>query len=159
MAALELSIDKDWLRQRISFFYASGDDDPKDGEATGFDTIFDRPFLFGGPFSFYVHQGFNLAGTAVNFKQRDSLVPDFRTSKTEGQPNFVNPGVVIVGYGLDADITPKLKAFTNVNYIWTVTTDVTKQVLFTNHASNEIGLDVSLGVQWRPLVLSGDVRP
>ena len=28
----------------------------------------------------------------------------------------------------------------------------TKQVLFTNHASNEIGLDCSLGVQWRPLL-------
>ena len=53
--------------------------------ATGFDTIFDRPFFIGGPFSFYVHQGFNLAGTSVNFKQRDSLVPDFRTSKI-GRP-------------------------------------------------------------------------
>ena len=35
MAALELSIDKDWLRFKLSGFYASGDDDPKDGEATG----------------------------------------------------------------------------------------------------------------------------
>ncbi len=152
MAALELSIDKDWLRHKVSIFYASGDDNPKDGEATGFDTILDRPFFIGGPFSFYVHQGFNLAGTAVNFKQRDSLVPDFRSSKTEGQSNFVNPGAFIVGYGVDADITPKLKAFMNVNYIWTVDTAVTKQVLFTNHASNDIGLDCSLGFQWRPLL-------
>lgn len=152
MAALELSIDKDWLRHKVSIFYASGDDNPRDGTATGFDTIFDRPFFIGGPFSFYVHQGFNLAGTSVNFKQRDSLVPDFRSSKSEGQSNFVNPGVFIVGYGLDADITPKLKVFTNLNYIWTVTTDVTKQVLFTNHASNDIGLDCSLGLQWRPLL-------
>ena len=28
MAALELSIDKDWLRYKLSVFYASGDDDP-----------------------------------------------------------------------------------------------------------------------------------
>ena len=83
MAALELSIDKDWLRHKLSVFYASGDDDPKDGDGTGFDTIFDRPFFIGGPFSFYVHQGFNLAGTSVNFKQRDSLVLDFRTSKAK----------------------------------------------------------------------------
>jgi hypothetical protein len=152
MAALELSVDKDWLRHKVSIFYASGDSDPRNGEATGFDTIFDRPFFFGGPFSFYVHQGFNLAGTSVNFKQRDSLVPDFRTSKSEGQANFVNPGVFIVGYGLDADITPKVKAFMNVNYVWTATTEVTKQVLFTNHASNDLGLDCSLGVQWRPLL-------
>ncbi|MGI8482211.1 MAG: hypothetical protein ACR2MF_09145, partial [Chthoniobacterales bacterium] len=152
MAALELSIDKDWLRFKLSGFYASGDSDPKNSHATGFDTIFDRPFFIGGPFSYYVHQGFNLAGTSVNFKQRDSLVPDFRTSKSEGQSNFVNPGAWIVGYGMDADVTPKLKAFMNVNYIWTVETAVTKQVLFTDHASNDFGLDCSLGFQWRPLL-------
>ena len=152
MAALELSIDKDWLRHKLSFFYASGDDDPKNGQASGFDTILDRPFFFGGPFSYYVHQGFNLGGTAVNFKQRDSLVIDFRSSKIEGQAQFVNPGAFIIGYGADAEVTPKLKAFFNVNYIWMVTTEPTRRVLFTNNASHEIGLDVSLGVQWRPLL-------
>lgn len=152
MAALELSIDKDWLRHKLSVFYASGDHDPRDSHATGFDTIFDRPFFIGGPFSFFAHQGFNLGGTAVNFKQPDSLVIDFRTSKSEGQANFVNPGAIIVGYGLDADITPKLKGFMNVNYIWTADTAVTEQVLFTNHASNNFGLDCSLGFQWRPLL-------
>jgi len=152
MAALELSIDKDWLRHKVSIFYASGDDNPKDGTATGFDTILDRPFFIGGPFSFYVHQGFNLAGTAVNFKQRDSLVPDFRSSKTEGQSNFVNPGAFILGYGLDADITPKLKLFANVNHIWLTTSEVTKRVLFTQNASTDIGTDCSLGLQWRPLL-------
>lgn len=152
MAALELSIDKDWLRHKATVFYASGDRDPRNAHGTGFDTILDRPFLIGGPFSYYIHQGFNLAGTAVNFKQRDSLVPNFRTSKTEGQSNFVNPGAVIVGYGADAEVTPKLKAFLNVNYIWTATTASTRQALFTNHASNEIGLDCSLGFQLRPFL-------
>ena len=79
-------------------------------------------------------------------------MPDLRRSKTEGQANFVNPGAAIIGYGTDAEITPKLKAFMNVNYIWTATTEVTKQVLFTNRASNEIGLDFSLGVQYRPFL-------
>jgi hypothetical protein len=152
MAALELSIDKDWLRFKLSGFYASGDGDPRDSDATGFDTIFDKPFFFGGPFSFFVHQGFNLGGTSVNFKQRDSLVIDLRTSKSEGQSNFVNPGTVILGYGNDAEITPKLKAFMNVNYIWMVETEPIRQVLLTNHASNEIGLDCSLGFQFRPLL-------
>ena len=53
MAALELSVDKNWLRHKLSFFYASGDDDPTDSHATGFDTVMDRPFFIGGPFSFY----------------------------------------------------------------------------------------------------------
>jgi hypothetical protein len=152
MAALELSIDKDWLRFKLSGFYASGDSDPRNSHATGFDTIFDRPFFIGGPFSFYAHQGFNLGGTSVNFKQPDSLVIDLRTSKSEGQSNFVNPGAIIVGYGNDADITPKLKAFLNVNYIWMAETESIQQVLFTNHTSNEIGLDCSLGFQYRPLL-------
>ena len=78
MAALELSIDRDWLRHKLSFFFASGDDDAEErSDATGFDTILDRPFFIGGPFSYYVHQGFNLAGTSVDFKQRDSLVIEF----------------------------------------------------------------------------------
>jgi hypothetical protein len=152
MAALELSVDKNWLRHKLSVFYASGDDNPTDSTATGFDTVLDRPFFIGGPFSYYSHQGFNLGGTAVNFKQRDSLVIDFRTSKTEGQANFVNPGVFIVGYGLDADVTPKLKAFMNANYIRTCTTQPTELVLMTNHSSNDFALDFSAGVEWRPLL-------
>jgi len=152
MAALELSVDKDWMRHKLSIFYASGDSNPTDSTATGFDTVFDRPFFIGGPFSYFSHQGFNLAGTAVNFKQRDSLVIDFRTSKSEGQANFVNPGALIFGYGLDADILPKLKTFINVNYIRTVTTETTELVLFTNHASNDFALDCSAGFEWRPLL-------
>ena len=152
MAALELSVDKDWMRHKLSIFYASGDSDPADSHATGFDTVFDRPFFIGGPFSFFSHQGFNLAGTAVNFKQRDSLVIDFRTSKSEGQANFVNPGALIFGYGFDADVLPKLKTFINVNYIRTVTTETTELVLFTNKASNDFALDCSAGFEWRPLL-------
>jgi hypothetical protein len=152
MAALELSVDKDWMRHKVSIFYASGDSDPKNDEATGFDTVFDRPFFIGGPFSFFSHQGFNLAGTGVNFKQRDSLVIDFRTSKSEGQANFVNPGALIFGYGLDADVLPKLKSFVNVNYVRTVTTETTELVLFTNHANNDFALDCSAGFEWRPLL-------
>lgn len=152
MAALEVSVDKNWIRHKLSVFYASGDNDPTDSHATGFDTVLDRPFLLGGPFSFYSHQGFNLAGTSVNFKQRDSLVIDFRTSKTEGQANFVNPGALLFGYGLDADVTPKLKSFINVNYIRTVTTEPTQLVLMTNRASNDFGLDCSAGLEWRPLL-------
>jgi hypothetical protein len=152
MAALELSIDKDWLRHKFSVFYGSGDHNPTNSVATGFDTVLDRPFFIGGPFSFFSHQGFNLGGTSVNFKQPDSLVVDFRTSKTEGQSNFVNPGVFIVGYGLDADITPKLRGVMNVNYVRTIDTATTELVLFTNHASNDFGLDFSAGFQWRPLL-------
>lgn len=152
MAALEISYDRDWVRYKFSLFYGSGDSDAQDGNATGFDSILDNPFFFNGPFSYFVHQGINLAGTAVNLKQRDSLLNNLRTSKTEGQANFVNPGTFIVGVGADFDLTPRLRAFTNINYIWMTETDVVETVLLTNKSSNDFGLDASIGFQWRPLL-------
>jgi len=93
MAALELSLDRDWIRFKLSGFYASGDFQPTpDGVARGFDSIQDNPFFIGGPFSWYVREGFNLAGTGVGLKERNSLVPSLCSSKTQGQSNFVNPG-------------------------------------------------------------------
>jgi hypothetical protein len=152
MAALELSYDRDWIRFKLSGFYATGDSNPTDRTATGFDSIQDNPFFIGGPFSWYVHQGFNLSGTGVNFKQRDSLIPDFRTSKSEGTSNFVNPGVAILGVGTDIDVTPKLKVFVNANYIWLNETAPIKVALQTNKASTDLGLDLSLGFKYRPFL-------
>ncbi len=152
MAALELSYDMNWLRFKLSGFYASGSADPTSHTATGFDSILDRPNFIGGPFSWYVHEAPNLAGTAVNLKQNDSLIPDFRSSKTEDQSNFVNPGVMILGAGIDADVTPKLRAFANVNYIWFAQTAPIKLALMTDQASRNFGLDTSIGVKYRPLL-------
>ena len=157
MAALELSYDRDWIRFKLSGFYASGDSDPTDRTARGFDSIIDHPFFVGGPFSWYVHQGFNLAGTAVSLKQRDSLIPNLRTSKTEGQSNFVNPGVFILGAATDIDVTPKLKAFANVNYIWLAETKPVEIALQTNKTRDELGLDCSLGFKYRPLLIDNIV--
>ncbi len=43
MAAVELSYDRDWVRFRTSYFFASGDDDITDGRGEGFDTILRQP--------------------------------------------------------------------------------------------------------------------
>jgi len=152
MAAAEVSYDRDWMRYKASVIFASGDNDADDGEANGFDTIVDNPNFVGGPFSFYVRQGFNLGGTVVNLKQRNSLVPNLRTSKTQGQANFVNPGVFIAGLGLEAEVTPKLKAFANANYIRFVAMDTIRTALLTDKIDYELGLDLSLGVQYRPFL-------
>src|SRR5437016_6362999 len=140
------------MRYKASVVYASGDSNAKDGEANGFDTIVDNPNFTGGPFSWYVHQGFNLAGTAVGLKQRNSLVPDLRTSKTEGQANFVNPGVFLAGVGVEIEVTPKLRSFINANYIRFMETDPIKTALFTDRVDNEFGYDLSIGFQYRPLL-------
>ena len=100
----------------------------------------------------FAHQGFNLGGTAVDLKERDSLVLDLRSSKTEGQSNFVNPGVAILGIGTDADITPKLRLFSNLNYIWIPADEAIKPALETNQGNNQLGLDYSIGFKYRPLL-------
>lgn len=112
----------------------------------------DDPSFIGGPFSWYSHEGFNLGGTAVDLKERDSLVMDLRSSKSEGQANFVNPGAAILGIGADADITPKLRFFTNLNYIWIPADETIKVALQTNRGDNQLGLDYSLGFKYRPLL-------
>ena len=152
MAAFEVSYDRDWFRLKLSGFYASGDSRPTDRTAHGFDTILDNPSFVGGPFSWYVHEGINLPGTGMNLKQGDSLVMNLRSSKTEGQSNFVNPGALILGFGLDMDVTPKLKAFTNVNYIWMVEPASIKAALQTDRVRNDLGLDASLGFKYRPFL-------
>ncbi|MBI3881081.1 MAG: hypothetical protein HY301_13600 [Verrucomicrobia bacterium] len=152
MAALELSYDRDWIRYKASVFYASGDSNADDGKGRGFDTIVDNPNFTGGPFSYYVRQGFNLGGSAVNLKQRGSLVTSLRTSKTQGQANFVNPGAFVAGLGADIDVTPKLRAFINANYIRFAETDSLKNVLLTDNVDGELGWDFSLGVQYRPFL-------
>ena len=46
-AAAEASIDFDWVRLRFSTLFGSGDDDPFDRKAKGFDAIFENPIFAG----------------------------------------------------------------------------------------------------------------
>lgn len=152
MGAVELSYDIDWIRYKASIFYSSGDGDASNGTATGFDSIVDNTNFFGGPFSYFVRQGFNLAGTLVNVKQRFSLMPNLRTLKAEGQANFVNPGLRMVGVGADLELTPKVRAFFNANYILFDNTDTLKTALLTNQVHKAFGADLSIGFLWRPIL-------
>lgn len=148
MGALELSYDRDWLRFRSSYFVSSGDNDPNDGKATGFDTIFDNPNFAGGQFSYWQRQQIKLLG--VNLVNRMSLVPDLRSSKFQGQSNFVNPGLHLVNFGMDAEVTPKFRTIANVNFLWFDQTAVLEQFVFQDGIHNFIGADLSLGFEYRP---------
>ncbi len=152
MAAVELSYDQDWIRFKASFFYGSGDDNPSDSHATGFDSIMDNPTFIGAPFSYYERQGFVFGDTSVLFKQRDSLLIDLRSSKTEGQANFVNPGVFIYGVGTDMDLLPTLKLSLNLNYIRMADIEPVNSALHASNFSAEVGWDISTGVTYRPLL-------
>ena len=150
MAAIEISYDRDWLRPRLAFFYATGDSDPRDRTATGFDSIFDNPNFAGGGFSFFNRLGIRLTGTGVALVERGSLLPSLRSSKDEGQPQYVNPGVQIASLGLDVDVTPRLKAIFTGNYIRLDATESVEELLFQGDISNELGVDISAGLKYRP---------
>jgi Carboxypeptidase regulatory-like domain len=154
MAAAEASIDRDWLRYRASIFYASGDKDPTDDKATGFDAILDDPNFAGGQFSYWNRQGIRLVSTEVGLVQANSLLPTLRSSKTEGQANFVNPGIWIYNAGVDAEITQTVKAVFNANYLRFDRTEPLEYVLFQPGVRHEIGYDLSLGVVYRPLLIN-----
>jgi len=154
MAAVEGSIDKDYFRFRGSFFWAQGDKNPTDGKASGFDAIFDDPNFVGGQFSFWNRNGIRLTQTGVGLVQPNSILPSLRSSKIEGQANFVNPGILIYNAGMDVEVTQRLKAVFNVNYLRFHRTESLEYVLFQNHIRHEIGWDYSLGVAYRPFLIN-----
>jgi len=150
MAAVELSIDKDWLRIKGSLFWATGDDDVNDGQANGFDSIVDIPVFAGGPFSVWNRQGLRLTQTNTGLVSPFSLLPDLRTNKDEGQQNFVNPGILIVQGGVDVEVTPKLRAFTSLSTLRFRSTAPLEALLFQSPVGRNIGIDFGGGGQYRP---------
>ncbi|PYT01708.1 MAG: hypothetical protein DMF63_02355 [Acidobacteria bacterium] len=154
MAAAEASVDRDWLRYRASVFYSSGDKDPTDDKATGFDAIFDDPNFAGGQFSYWNRNGIRLVSTEIGTVQPNSLLPTLRSSKIEGQANFVNPGIMIFNAGVDAEVTQLFKIIGNANYLRFSRTEPLEYVLFQPGVRHEIGTDLSVGVVYRPLLIN-----
>jgi len=160
MAAVELSYDKDWIRYRVSTFYTSGDANPRDGRARGFDAIDDLPNFAGGLFSFWNREAIRLLGSGILLTSSGSLIPSLRSSKEEGQANFVNPGIFLANAGADFDITPKLKGFANFNFLRFERTEPLEFILFQSPIRHTIGEDFGAGVEYRPplsenIVLTG----
>jgi len=149
-AALELSRDYDWVRFRVSGLFASGDSNVRDGRATGFDSIVDDMNFAGGIFSFWNRESIRLTGSGVALNPGDSLLPDMRSNKDEGQANFVNPGIIIINTGADFDVTPKLRAFLNLNYLRFDRTEPLELILFERNIRHDIGLDYGVGFRYRP---------
>ncbi|HKF25496.1 MAG TPA: carboxypeptidase-like regulatory domain-containing protein, partial [Candidatus Acidoferrum sp.] len=160
LAAAELSYDRDWVRYRLSAFYTSGDANPRDGRAHGFDAILDLDSFAGGIFSFWNREGFRLTGSGVLLTTPGSLIPSMRASKEEGQANFVNPGIFLLNAGTDLDITPRLKGFANVNFLRFQHTEPLEFILFQAPIRHTIGVDYGAGITYRPplsenIVLTG----
>lgn len=149
--AIEASYDVDWMRFKAFMLYAMGDEDPFDGKATGFDTILDNPNFAGGTTSFWQRQQIPFVfGGGVALSGVNSIVPSLRSSKTEGQSNFVNPGLWQAGFGADFDVLPELKLISNVSYLAWDSVEVLEILRQQERISRDIGWDVSAGLIYRP---------
>lgn len=152
-AAAELSRDFSWVRARLSALWQSGDRDPFDGKATGFDAILENPQFAGADTSFFIRQAVPLiGGGGVALSGRNGVLASLRASKDQGQSNFVNPGLVLLGAGADVDLTPQVRVIGNLSYLRFASTQVLGVLRNQAPPAKEIGVDVSTGVQWRPFM-------
>lgn len=149
--ATELSRDFDWFRLRGSFLYASGDEDPFDGKAEGFDAIFENPQFAGADTSFFIRQNIPLiGGGGVALSGRNGVLPSLRSSKEQGQSNFINPGLLLLGIGADIDVLPELRLVANLNKLEFDNTNVLGTLRQQRPPSTDLGIDASVGFQYRP---------
>jgi hypothetical protein len=160
MAAVEASVDREWVRVKGGVFWASGDGNISDGTARGFDSIVDIPVFAGGPFSVWNREGIALPQTGTGLVSPFSLLPSLRTNKDEGQANFVNPGILILYGGGGVELTPKLRAFLNGSFLRFQDTESLEALLFQSPIHQNVGFDFGGGVEYRPplsenIVVSG----
>ncbi len=151
-AAAELSYDRDWIRLRLSGAYQSGDSDPYDDTETGFDAIFENPVFAGADTSYWIRQTIPFAGggRAVSVNGRNGILNNLRSSKEQGQSNFNNPGLWLVGVGADFDLTPEFRISANANHLWFEDTTTLENLRIEGTIPSEIGYDLSASAIWRP---------
>ncbi|MES2948460.1 MAG: hypothetical protein V4858_07955 [Pseudomonadota bacterium] len=150
-AAAELSRDFDWLRLRATCILATGDKDPFDGRSTGFDAIFENPQIAGADTSYWIRQAIPLiGGGGVALSGRNGVLPSLRSSKDQGQSNFVNPGLQLLGIGADMDLTPQVRLLVNLSSISFADTSVLQVLRNQGPVDRHLGTDFSVGLQYRP---------
>ena len=152
-AAAEISRDFSWYRVRGSVVAASGDKNPFDDNATGFDAIVENPLIAGADTSYWIRQAVPLVGGGgVFLSARNGLLASLRSSKEHGQSNFINPGLLLAGIGVDADVLPQLRVTGNANKLQFASTAVLAALRNQAPMSKDIGWDLSVGAQWRPFM-------
>lgn len=156
--ATEASMDFDWRRFRLSFLYASGDDDPFDNKSKGFDAIFENPQFAGADTSYWIRQSVPFVGGGrVALSGRNGVLNSLRSSKELGQSNFTNPGLILLGAGADLDVLPELRLSFNANQLWFDKTGVLEVARNQAGIDSDIGTDLSVSAIWRPLMIQNIV--
>ncbi len=149
-AASELSIDSDWRRWRLSMLHASGDGNPTDGLDRGFDNLNASPVFAGTDSSFFIHQQLSLEGGAFNLKVRNGLLPDLRPLSDGGQSNFSNPGLNLIGLGVDCDLARQWRVSLDANELWFDRTGVLAALLQRPQVATNVGTEWAVNTFFRP---------
>lgn len=151
-AAFEPSYDFNWVRVRGAAMIASGDGDPYNDTHAGYDAVFENPIFAGADTSYWIRQTIPFAGgaRAVSINGRNGILANLRSSKEEGQSNFVNPGTLLLGVGADFDLTPDLRLSVNANHLWFHKTEVLEALRVEGSIPNDIGFDLSAAAIYRP---------
>jgi len=150
--ALEASYDVDFLRFRASGLFASGDGNPYNNTEAGFDAIFENPIFAGADTSYWIRQTIPFAGggRVISINGRNGILNSLRSSKEQGQSNFNNPGTILVGAGVDADLTPTLRLSANANHLWFHKTESLEALRVEGSIPKDIGWDLSVAAIYRP---------
>jgi hypothetical protein len=91
-----------------------------------------------------------IGGGGVALSGRNAVLPSLRSSKDQGQSNFINPGITLVGIGADFDIYPELRAIANVNQLWFNNTSSLSALRNQGDIDKTLGTDISVAIQYRP---------
>jgi hypothetical protein len=91
-----------------------------------------------------------IGGGGLAISGRNGILNSLRTSKEQGQSNFINPGTMLLGAGADADVLPELRLSANINHLWFEKKAVIETLRNQPLASNSIGWDMSVSSVYRP---------
>ena len=110
--AAEPSFDFNWIRIRGAALFASGDGEPyrRSSSAASTRSSRIRSSPAPTPATGSARPSPSPAAPARSrINGRNGMLQSLRSSKEQGQSNFVNPGTMLLGVGADFDITPQLR--------------------------------------------------
>ncbi len=115
------------ISPHIGALFASGDDDPFDGNAEGFDAISDDVNVWGAKGAIIddrISLG-ALGGRTVI--RHDSPFPALRD--TDANSNYINPGLIAANIGFNTKPFEKFSLDANVTFLWWEETEVLEAIL------------------------------
>jgi hypothetical protein len=124
--------------------YASGDNDPLDNTAGGFDAISEDVNIWGSN-GFVIDDRLSLGVLGGRTLLRsNSPFPSLRDS--DANSNFVNPGVIATNFGINSLPFEKLSLDANLTAFWWTETETLEAILDALGTPNRLGS--SLGVEY-----------